>query len=239
MDAQSQFVARHIRVTIPSSKTLNDAESKYTSFDVVVKTPFMTWSLERRYKTFDALNVQMIQMCTKGLQLPDFPGKKVIGVFQQSFVKERREALESYLQAMLYSVPNILAYQPVIDFLNPDSGAPGIDFQIQMINMKDQLNQCESSYLHLQEHVKRMDQEAKKSKSIIDLLIARVNLLERVGGSNSNNFGSDGSSSNHGGSSVSSPPPGLGQSEYEYADIYIYIHIHISMYTYLCSYMYI
>jgi len=174
--SNNSFSGVQFRVYVPSTKTLRDNDGQYTSFAVAVQAPFATWTVQRRYKQFSALNAEITsQMSAKGLVAPTFPKKKIIGLFQQTFVEERREALERYMQQLLL-LPQALSYSPIVDFLQ-DGGNMGM--QLQMLAMRDQLAESMSLCASLQKELQNSRTEAAQAASVIAVLDKQILALQQ------------------------------------------------------------
>eukprot|EP00605_Chrysophyceae_sp_TOSAG23-4_P000777 GSChrysophyteH1.ASY1.ANO1.866.1 assembled CDS len=170
----------HLQVCIPKTQTLSDGESKYTSFGVEVTSPFGRWTVHRRYRQFYSLNAALMKDAPRGM-IPALPKKKTIGLLQQAFVEERREALETYLQKLLL-MPQFLSYQAIIEFLDNDLGGT-LSMQLQMVRMKNQLAEYESSTAQLQDQLTKANKEKAQSTALVQLLSKRVQALEKENGS--------------------------------------------------------
>ena len=172
-------------VKIPSSQTLNDTDGKkYTSFEVAVQGPFSSWTIHRRYKQFSALNEEMVVLVPSlNLITSSFPKKKMIGSFQQTFVEERREALEAYLQELLL-LPQALSYAPLAEFLDE---ASVLTLQMHMWLMKEQLQECRSLNSTLQNQLQNAKQEASQSAAVIDGLERQLRTLRLGAGIDTSN----------------------------------------------------
>ena len=169
------------RVGIPTSKTLSDADSKYTSFQITIQSPFASWVVHRRFKQFFALNTQMqTQLAAKGVACPAFPKKKLIGLFQQAFIEERRDALETYLQQLL-KLPQPMSYSPLVEFLQ-DSG--NLSLQLQMLLMKGQLRDYQAQVANLHGRLQQVVEEARISSHAMDAMERRMKSLEKLSSGN-------------------------------------------------------
>ena len=175
-----------LRISIPRTSTLSDAESKYTSFTVVVETSISTWEVQRRYKQFASFNATLLsQKSPLCAVLPVFPKKKVMGLLQQTFVEERREALEAYLNQVI-RLPHALTSKPIIDFLQSET-AQNLSIHLQMVSMGSQLANCQSLCSNLKEQLIRSNEEIRKYTSTIDFMNGRINALENIINGNGNN----------------------------------------------------
>ena len=175
----SSFSGEHFRVFVPSTKTLRDGDGQYTSFVVVVQAPFSSWTVQRRYKQFSALNSDITSQLTgKGLVVPTFPKKKIMGLFQQKFVEERREALEKYLQQLLL-LPQALSIAPLVDFLQ-DGG--NVALQLQMLEMRDQLQESQALCASLQKELRKAKTESAQAAAVIAVLDKQILTLQQQNG---------------------------------------------------------
>eukprot|EP00606_Chrysophyceae_sp_TOSAG23-5_P000200 GSChrysophyteH2.ASY1.ANO1.497.1 assembled CDS len=157
-------------ISIPTTSTLADSDSKFTSFEVTINSPFTSWKLHRRYRQFNTLNSQLLAIVPKSL-MPGFPKKKVIGLLQQSFVEERRDALETYLRHVLL-IPNALSFPPVVEFLEHDSGT--LKMHVQMMEMKSKLKESMAANTALQGELHRVKKEQRHSAAMVDFLTKRL-----------------------------------------------------------------
>ena len=88
----SEAFRQSLSVSIPRTSTSAEGDgSKFTIFSVQVVTPYSVYEVPRRYRQFDALNIELAQLSAKsGIRLPLFPKKHLLGTLQSAFVEERR-----------------------------------------------------------------------------------------------------------------------------------------------------
>ena len=78
-----------------------------------VKYRFASWIVRRRYKEFAELHASLSKLYTEPNNEVRFPGKRLVGNFQEKFVQKRQRKLEEYLRANmrnLSSIPKELAF---------------------------------------------------------------------------------------------------------------------------------
>ena len=91
--------------------------SKYTIFLVQVSSDYGAYEIPRRYRQFDALNIELTTQASKvGISLPPFPKKHLLGTLQSAFVEERRHALQEYISGVC-EIENVLSIEPLVRFL--------------------------------------------------------------------------------------------------------------------------
>ena len=70
---------RALRVSIEETSTLSEGDgTKYTMFHVRVESMYGTFEVSRRYRQFDALNLELSQQAFH-MNLPTFPKKRALG----------------------------------------------------------------------------------------------------------------------------------------------------------------
>ena len=114
----SEAFRQSLSVSIPRTSTSAEGDgSKFTIFSVQVVTPYSVYEVPRRYRQFDALNIELAQLSAKsGIRLPLFPKKHLLGTLQSAFVEERRNSLQEYLVGVC-EIENALKFEPLVRFL--------------------------------------------------------------------------------------------------------------------------
>ena len=85
-------------ISISETRELSNP-SKHTVYIISIKGPVRTWSVSHRYSEFHALHTELSQIQEPPEQLP----KKTFLNFQNDVINQRKQELERYLQAILYS----------------------------------------------------------------------------------------------------------------------------------------
>uniref|UniRef100_A0A914Y1Y7 PX domain-containing protein n=1 Tax=Panagrolaimus superbus TaxID=310955 RepID=A0A914Y1Y7_9BILA len=90
--------------------------NKHTEYEISCSYPLTNykWIVKRRYNEFYALNRELIPF---GLELT-FPPKKTFGNKKLSFIQERKEGLQAFLDKITVH-PLIYCSEPVMTFLKP------------------------------------------------------------------------------------------------------------------------
>ena len=102
---------RSLRVSIlEASSRIGGDGNKYTIFHVSIQSMYGTFEVLRRYRQFDALNLELQQEAPE-IKLPSFPKKRALGNLATEFVEERRLALEDYLRGLL-SIDGVMRLEP-------------------------------------------------------------------------------------------------------------------------------
>lgn len=118
-----------IRISIESHSLADEGGEKFTLFNISIQTAFSTWEITRRYRQFLALHQELLQKIPH-VKFPSLPKRKVLGSsLQPSFVEDRKQALESYLQTLV-SIPEVWSCARFIEFLDDSQSFLGI--QVQM-----------------------------------------------------------------------------------------------------------
>uniref|UniRef100_A0AC34FNF6 PX domain-containing protein n=1 Tax=Panagrolaimus sp. ES5 TaxID=591445 RepID=A0AC34FNF6_9BILA len=92
------------------------SSNKYTEYEISCSYPLTSykWIVKRRYNDFYALNKEITPF---GLELK-FPPKKTFGNKKLSFIQERKEGLQAFLDKITVH-PLIYCSEPVMTFLKP------------------------------------------------------------------------------------------------------------------------
>uniref|UniRef100_A0AC35FPT2 PX domain-containing protein n=1 Tax=Panagrolaimus sp. PS1159 TaxID=55785 RepID=A0AC35FPT2_9BILA len=92
------------------------SSNKYTEYEISCSYPLTNykWTVKRRYNEFYALNKELTPF---GLELK-FPPKKTFGNKKLSFIEERKEGLQAFLDKITVH-PLIYCSEPVMTFLKP------------------------------------------------------------------------------------------------------------------------
>lgn len=113
-------MALDIRIT--GTKELREPEH-YTAYEVAVRTPIWTTTLEKRYSNFLELHrvMKMRYRLVPAEPLPKFPGqkiwKRVFGGLSEADIEERRSTLEDYMR-QLEANPCAWDSQYFVEFLH-------------------------------------------------------------------------------------------------------------------------
>ncbi|XP_018594409.1 sorting nexin-20 isoform X1 [Scleropages formosus] len=104
---------------IPSTRTVEQALSKYVLYEIVViksgSYDSKQASIERRYSDFERLHHELLQEFSEELEEVTFPRKRLMGNFAEENIAERRIAFKDYL-AQLYAFRCIRRAPPFLDF---------------------------------------------------------------------------------------------------------------------------
>lgn len=95
--------------------------SEHTRYPFVVVYNDAKWNLEKRFSDFAELD-SALEEATKNdeIQLPEFPPKKYFGSLSPALIKERQEALEKYMKALVAD-KNVLQCRSLREFIEtPD-----------------------------------------------------------------------------------------------------------------------
>eukprot|EP00099_Drosophila_melanogaster_P008285 NP_001260990.1 uncharacterized protein Dmel_CG11807, isoform B [Drosophila melanogaster] len=94
------YYRQHADTTVTVPKFSNESSSGgVTYYDIKVRVGKVEWLVERRYRDFANLHEKLVGEISISKKL--LPPKKLVGNKQPSFLEQRREQLEIYLQELL------------------------------------------------------------------------------------------------------------------------------------------
>ncbi|XP_074651193.1 sorting nexin-24-like [Tubulanus polymorphus] len=85
-----------IRVSVPSSRRLEDSRSSYTVFRIQVYLSGRCHVIEKRYSEFEEVHKKL----KKIIKTPEFPPKHVLK-YHPKILEQRRQGFENYLQGIV------------------------------------------------------------------------------------------------------------------------------------------
>jgi hypothetical protein len=179
-----------VRVFIPSHTTEVDLEGKYTSFNLLVQTAFAavevcsfsfslsspTHQVKRRYKNFLSLHQDLSQKIPRD-RLPQLPKKKRLGVLDPSFVDERKQSLELYLQSLI-TIREVWNSACFIEFL--DLSHPFLGIHLQMTRVTEEVGRLGEENKSLIQQLSYTRAALSNSNQIVTDLLLRLETLEEV-----------------------------------------------------------
>ncbi len=114
----SEAFRNSLKLCISSTSTVTESDgTKYTIFNVSVACQYSVFEVPRRFRQFDALNIELVQLSARlGIAMPAFPKKHLLGNLQNALVEERRQSLQDYL-VKVCMLPNALSMEPLVRFL--------------------------------------------------------------------------------------------------------------------------
>lgn len=141
-----------LRVSIAETSTrTGDDGTKYTMFYLHIQTMYGTFEVSRRYRQFDALNLELTQQASH-MNLPPFPKKRTLGNLATEFVEERRLALEDYLRGVL-NINGVMRLEPLVRFL--ELSLP-LQMAIMATDINTAFNEIKNNSVAMQELVQRI-----------------------------------------------------------------------------------
>jgi hypothetical protein len=132
--------------------------------------------VKRRYKNFLSLHQDLSQKIPRD-RLPQLPKKKRLGVLDPSFVDERKQSLEQYLQSLI-SIREVWNCACFIEFL--DLSHPFLGIHLQMTRVTEEVGRLGEENKYLLQQLGYTHAALLNSNKIVTELLHRVETLEQV-----------------------------------------------------------
>eukprot|EP01138_Halocafeteria_seosinensis_P004117 gb/GECG01004209.1/.p1 GENE.gb/GECG01004209.1/~~gb/GECG01004209.1/.p1 ORF type:complete len:1506 (+),score=206.84 gb/GECG01004209.1/:1-4518(+) len=120
---QKNSTTTTLRATIDKDTT--DPSGTFTLYHIRVSDGFAEWVVRKRFREFSTLHQTLHKKLPGHVteMLPRLPPKKIMGVLQPDFIRERRRQLHYYLRK-LTDIPAVRGCPEVVAFLSRDEYKP-------------------------------------------------------------------------------------------------------------------